>query len=109
MAVHGRTQDPEFIRGVVDRLAIGSSLTVIAPAAEGRSWYPKPFLAPMEENQPFLDGNKRTGLAAALVFLDLNGAPVADPNGLLFQAMINLAVKRLDKLGLAALLRTLGR
>ncbi|WP_291052924.1 phospholipase [Herbiconiux sp.] len=55
VAVHGRTQDPEFIRGVVDRLAIGSSLTVIAPAAEGRSWYPKPFLAPMEENQPFLD------------------------------------------------------
>ncbi len=25
------------------------------------------------QNQPFVDGNKRTGLAAALVFLDLNG------------------------------------
>lgn len=25
------------------------------------------------QNQPFLDGNKRTGLVAALVFLDLNG------------------------------------
>ena len=24
------------------------------------------------QNQPFLDGNKRTGLVAALVFLDLN-------------------------------------
>ena len=25
------------------------------------------------QNHPFLDGNKRVGLAAALVFLDLNG------------------------------------
>lgn len=31
------------------------------------------------QNQPFVDGNKRTGLAAALVFLDLNGVTVVDP------------------------------
>jgi death-on-curing protein len=33
------------------------------------------------QNQPFLDGNKRTGLLAALVFLDLNGVAIADPEG----------------------------
>ena len=31
------------------------------------------------ENQPFVDGNKRAALNAALVFLDLNGWLVADP------------------------------
>jgi death on curing protein len=59
------------------------------------------------QNQPFVDGNKRTGLAAALVFLDLNGVTIADPDGRLYQAMIDLAEKRLDKEGLAAVLRDL--
>lgn len=59
------------------------------------------------QNQPFVDGNKRTGLAAALVFLDLNGVTVADPEGKLYNAMIEIADKRLDKEGLAALFREL--
>lgn len=61
----------------------------------------------LAQNQPFVDGNKRTGLAAALVFLDLNGVTIADPDGRLYQAMIDLADRRLDKYGLAALLRDL--
>jgi death-on-curing protein len=59
------------------------------------------------QNQPFVDGNKRTGLAAALVFLDLNGVAMADPEGRLYHAMIDLAEKRLEKTGLADLLRAL--
>lgn len=59
------------------------------------------------ENQPFLDGNKRTGLLAALVFLDLNGVAVRDPQGRLYQAMLDLAERRLGKDGLAHLLRDL--
>jgi death-on-curing protein len=59
------------------------------------------------QNQPFIDGNKRTALAAALVFLDLNGVSVADPTGALYQAMIEIAEKRLDKCGLADLIRSL--
>lgn len=61
------------------------------------------------QNQPFVDGNKRTGLAAALVFLDLNGVTVADPDGQLYTAMIAIAEKRLNKDGLAALFRELAR
>lgn len=61
------------------------------------------------QNQPFVDGNKRTGLGAALVFLDLNGIELADPGGRLYDAMIALAERRLDKPGLAELLRTLTR
>lgn len=31
------------------------------------------------QNQPFVDGNKRAALAAALVFLELNGCEAATP------------------------------
>lgn len=59
------------------------------------------------ENQPFLDGNKRTGLMAALVFLDLNGFVVLDPEGRLYDAMIAIANKQMDKEQLARLLEEL--
>jgi death-on-curing protein len=56
------------------------------------------------ENQPFLDGNKRTGLAAALVFLAINGVEIKDPKGRLYEAMMDVAARKLSKDGLAALL-----
>ena len=31
------------------------------------------YLFHIAENHPFLDGNKRTGAMAALIFLDING------------------------------------
>jgi death-on-curing protein len=59
------------------------------------------------ENQPFIDGNKRTAITTALVFLELNGiATSAITNEQLYDAMIAIAEKRLDKAGLAAVLRT---
>lgn len=51
------------------------------------------------ENQPFVDGNKRTALNAALVFLDLNGFIVHDPEGRLHDAMIAISSRALDKRG----------
>jgi death-on-curing protein len=59
------------------------------------------------ENQAFVDGNKRTGLAAALTFLRLNGVSLFDPDGRLYAAMITIGTKRMDKRGLAGLLREL--
>ena len=59
------------------------------------------------ENQPFVDGNKRTGLNAALVFLDVNGWVVQDPDMRLYDAMIALSSRTLDKDGLARILRDL--
>lgn len=61
----------------------------------------------LAENQPFLDGNKRTALMSALVFLDLNGYVVLDPVERLYEAMIAIANKQLDKEQLAELLREL--
>ena len=59
------------------------------------------------ENQPFVDGNKRAALGAALVFLELNNVDIDDPEGRLYDAMIAIATRHLDKAGLGLLLREL--
>src|ERR1039458_2422819 len=41
------------------------------------------------ENQPFVDGNKRTALDCALTFLAANEIMIEDPHMELFQAMID--------------------
>jgi phospholipase/carboxylesterase len=53
--VHGRAQDPDYMRdNVIDRLA-RSDLSYILPEAADHTWYPESFLRPLEENQPQLD------------------------------------------------------
>jgi death-on-curing protein len=59
------------------------------------------------ENQVFIDGNKRAALGAALMFLDLNGVDLDDPDERLYDAMIAVSNRTLDKAGLARLLRDL--
>lgn len=59
------------------------------------------------QNHPFLDGNKRTALASALVFLELNGITLRDPAGRLKNAMIRIASGKMDKETFAKLLRKL--
>ena len=61
----------------------------------------------ISQNQPFVDGNERTGLLAAIVFLDLNGVTIRDPDGRLYEAMIAVAERRMNKATLAATLRGL--
>ena len=61
------------------------------------------------ENQPFVDGNKRTALASALVFLDWHHIEISDPNEELYSAMIGLAQKTFDKAGLTALFEKLSK
>ena len=43
------------------------------------------------QNHPFVDGNKRVALASALVFLDLNGIRITDPDGTLYPLMMSVA------------------
>jgi death-on-curing protein len=59
------------------------------------------------EGQPFVDGNKRTALNAALVFLDLNGWVIVDPEMRLYDGMIGFAIGTFDKTRFAGLLETL--
>lgn len=58
------------------------------------------------ENQPFIDGNKRTAVTTALAFLELNGVSTSGlTNDQLYDAMIGIAEKRLDKAGRAEVFR----
>ena len=57
------------------------------------------------QNQPFLDGNKRAAVTAALAFLRVNRITKKfDPNSL-YAAMIAIAEKRMTRAQLAELLR----
>ncbi len=59
------------------------------------------------QNQPFIDGNKRTAITCARTFLDLNGIDPSRYDGAeLYDAMIGIAEKRLDKAGLATMFRS---
>ncbi|WP_258932907.1 phospholipase [Nesterenkonia pannonica] len=51
--VHGRTQSPEFIRELADRVDL-PGLHWVMPSAADHSWYPGGFMADQEENQPQL-------------------------------------------------------
>ena len=55
--------------------------------------------------QAFLDGNKRTAVSASLTFLRINGVDKLPPAELIYDAMIAIAERRLDKPGLAEIFR----
>jgi predicted esterase len=52
--LHGRDQDPGYMDEHVVRRVGDPSLAWLAPPAPGRTWYPQRFLAPIEDNQPWL-------------------------------------------------------
>lgn len=54
LAVHGRGHEPEVMRGLAARFG-PLPARFVAPAADGGSWYPLPFLQPIAGNQPDLD------------------------------------------------------
>lgn len=57
------------------------------------------------QNHPFVDGNKRTALACALVFLALNGIALQDPRNDLGTTMWKVAAGALSKKAVAEALR----
>ena len=61
----------------------------------------------LAESQAFLDGNKHTGMAAALTFLRLNGKTLTRHTDELYAAMITIAARQMGKSELAALFRWL--
>lgn len=101
--------------GIRDRGALDSAVATPAATFDKAYLHDNLFLMAaayafhIAENQPFLDGNKRAALNAALVFLDINGWLVLDPDERLFDAMIALSSRELDKQGLAVLFRNLAR
>jgi len=103
LAEHGGTE------GVRDAGLVESAVA----SAKNTFWYGRGDLFDVAatyafhfaESQAFLDGNKRTGSVAALVFLAKNGVYAAPPKWEFYLAMIAIAEKRLTKADLAEILR----
>lgn len=59
----------------------------------------------LAESQAFVDGNKRTAVASAMVFLARNGVYAQPPTWGLYSAMIDVAEKKKTKADLAEIFR----
>jgi death-on-curing protein len=65
------------------------------------------YLFHIVRNHPFVDGNKRAGLLAALVFLDVNGATLRGPAPELYDLTAGVAEGLIDKAGIAEVFQRL--
>jgi death-on-curing protein len=63
------------------------------------------YLFHIVSNHPFVDGNKRTGLLAALVFLDLNDVSVLTSSEALYDLTMDVAQGRAGKELIASRIR----
>jgi death-on-curing protein len=67
------------------------------------------YLYHIVQNHPFLDGNKRTGAASAIIFLDMNGIQIeADEEGLV-ELTLRVASGKAGKQEAAEFFRTAAR
>jgi phospholipase/carboxylesterase len=71
--LHGRGRDPADVLELAERIAL-DDVAYLAPAAPGNSWYPKSFMAPIDENEPWL--------GRALATVDELARSVSDPRRL---------------------------
>lgn len=65
------------------------------------------YLFHIVKNHPFLDGNKRTGLLSALVFLDVNGVVLERESPSLYNLTMAVAEGRATKEAIEGVLRDL--
>ena len=65
------------------------------------------YLYHIVQNHPFLDGNKRTGAAAAIVFLAMNDVPLRADEEALVDITLRVASGKSGKSEVAAFLRTM--
>lgn len=63
------------------------------------------YLFGIVKNHPFVDGNKRTGFAAADLFLYFNGSSVEASSEEVIQLVLMIAAGEIDETGAAAFFR----
>ncbi|RME65178.1 MAG: type II toxin-antitoxin system death-on-curing family toxin [Caldilineae bacterium] len=63
------------------------------------------YLFHLVQGHAFVDGNKRVGLLAALVFLDINGISIERESETLYELTLAVAEGRTDKEEVAGVLR----
>lgn len=95
------------IRGLRDKNRLESAVYQPQQSFGGVDVYPTLFDKAsayaffISENQPFLDGNKRTAISTAAVFLDLNGYEIVVATGKIYEVMMAVANKRMSREELA--------
>ena len=111
LELHARVAEEHgFAGGIRDQEGLESALGAVEQCAY---YDPEPdvfsiaaayafFIA---ERQAFLDGNKRTAWMAADAFFKLNGVYVHYEQDLVFESMTAIANHRIDRHGLAEVLR----
>jgi death-on-curing protein len=101
--------------GVRDRGLLESALAQPQATFDGEFVHPDLFamasayLFHVVQNHPFVDGNKRTGLLAALVFLDLNGISITDGSPGLYDLTLGVAEGRVTKAAVAETLQQIAQ
>jgi death-on-curing protein len=100
--------------GVRDRGLLESALAMPRAGFGGQYFHPElpdmgaAYLFHLVRNHPFIDGNKRVGLAACLVFLELNGFAFSASNAALAGLTLGVAEGRVSKSAVAEFVRRHG-
>jgi death on curing protein len=92
--------------GLIDS-ALGSAQNAFWHGRGGLFEIAAAYAFHIAESQGFIDGNKRTAAASAISFLRKNGVRFPKDDGSVYRAMIEIAEKKLDKNGLAVVLKQL--
>lgn len=101
--------------GVRDLHLLSSALGTVSATFDGRFLHETPYemaaayLFHIARNHPFLDGNKRTALAAALVFLWMNDLVVQAREDELTDLVLGVAEGRTSKAEAAVFLQMRAR
>jgi death on curing protein len=91
------------LNGVRDENLLASAVLAPQSSFGGKSPYvdlvdvAAAYLFYLCRNHPFLDGNKRTAMTAAIVFLRLNGIEPANESRSWENLMIDVAASKLDR------------
>ena len=99
--------------GLRDPALLSSALAMPSSSFEGKYLHQNLFEQAAAyafhicQNHPFIDGNKRTALASALVFLSLNGIELDDPKEELYELMMKVAKGKAPKPEIAVKFRAL--
>jgi death-on-curing protein len=101
----------EGASGLRDLALLRSAIAMPETTFDGEYLHPSVFemaaayLFHLARNHPFVDGNKRTALMCALVFLGLNGERLrADPDDL-YSLVVGVAAGEVDKAEVSVFLR----
>ena len=99
--------------GVRDLGLLDSAVNAVQASFDGDYMHKTPYerasayIYYIAQNHPFMDGNKRTALAVGLVYPDMSGIEIDDPNEELYEMMIEVSTGNSSKEKVSEILKRL--